>query len=197
MATVIAEKSMSLDGFIADPSDAVAHIFDWYGSGRIEVPTATEGLTFNLTDASARFVRDLMSKIRALVVGRRLFDITNGWGGRHPYDVPVFVVTHRVPEDWEYKDTAPFTFVTGGVESAVSRAKALAGDGIVGVGGANVIQQCLVAGLIDEVVVSLAPVLLGEGVRLFDNLTNAPILLENPEVIEGDRVTHLRYRVQQ
>jgi dihydrofolate reductase len=134
MATVVAGFSMSLDGFIADPSDAVGPLFDWYGNGAVGTP----------------------------------------WPG----------------------NDAPFTFVSDGVERAVAQAKAVAGDKTVGVAGPNVAQQCLNAGLIDELHVELVPVLLGEGIRFFDHLKNTPVMLDDPTVISGSRVTHLMYRVR-
>jgi dihydrofolate reductase len=106
------------------------------------------------------------------------------------------VVTHTVPEGWP-RDDAPFTFVTDGIESAIEQAKALAGDKVVGVNGGTIASQCLDAGLLDEVWVDLVPVLLGGGVRFFDQLQGAPFELEGPvSVVEGSDVTHLRYRVR-
>jgi dihydrofolate reductase len=130
----------------------------------------------------------------ALVVGRRHFDHAGAWGGRHPMDVPVFVVTHAVPREWTHEGS-PFTFVTDGVERAVEQAKAVAGSKDVGVGGANVAQQCIEAGLIDEVGIDLVPVLLGEGVSFFGRLRTGPIELERTMVVEAPGVTHLRFRV--
>jgi dihydrofolate reductase len=137
-----------------------------------------------------------------LVVGRRHFDHARGWGGRHPMRVPVFVVTHTVPREWIYKGS-PFTFVTDGIESAVEQAQGVAGSKDVGVGGAkggakggaNVAQQCIETGLVDEVGIDLVPVLLGEGVRFFDRLRTGPIELERTMVGEAPGVTHLRFRV--
>jgi dihydrofolate reductase len=106
--------------------------------------------------------------------------------------VPAFVVTHRVPEGWPRPDSAVH-FVTDGIESAVAQARSAAGSKSVGVHGAQTIQQCLDAGLLDEVHVDLAAVLLGEGVRLFDHLANTPAILGNPKVVTGVGVTHLRY----
>jgi len=108
--------------------------------------------------------------------------------------VPVFVVTHEEPADWPHPD-APFTFVTDGIESAVAQAKAAAGDKIVAVASPTIAQQCLNAGLLDGIQVDLVPVLLGSGIRFFDNL-DATIELTGPGVVEGDGVTHLSYRVQ-
>jgi dihydrofolate reductase len=197
MATVVAEMSMSLDGFIADPSDRVDHLFDWYSNGPVTIPMPGSGgpASFSVSEASAGHIRDLLADLGALVSGRRLFDVANGWNGSHPLGAPVFVVTHSVPDGWPRPD-APFTFVTEGVESAVAQAKAVAGDKIVGVGGADIVQQCLNAGLLDEIRVNLAPVLIGKGIRYFDHLANTPVKLEGPRVIEGTGVTHLYYRVK-
>lgn len=195
MTPVIANMSMSLDGFIADPSDGVEHLFGWYNNGDITVPTADARWTFHTSEASAGYLRKAFANIGALVAGRRLFDVAGGWGGNHPAGVPVFVVTHTVPDDWP-RDDAPFTFVTDGVESAVAQAKAVVGDNkIVSVASANIAQQCLNAGLLDGISVDLVPVLLGEGIRFFDHLSNAPVKLEDPDIIEGTGVTHLYYRV--
>jgi len=107
--------------------------------------------------------------------------------------VPVFVLSHSVPQKWVYEGS-PFTFVTDGLESAVAQAKAVAGDKDVGVIGANLVQQCIRSGLLDEIHLDLVPVLLGDGVRLFDQ-TAEPIELESTQVIEGAGVTHLTFRV--
>src|SRR5215204_3994642 len=129
------------------------------------------------------------------VTGRRTFDITNGWGGGNPpLGVPTFVVTHTVPQEWVYEGS-PFTFVTDGLESALEQAKAVAADKDVAVGAASIAQQCIRAGLLDEIHVDLGPVLLGDGVRLLDHLGAGPIELESTRVIEGAGVTHLTFRV--
>jgi dihydrofolate reductase len=109
--------------------------------------------------------------------------------------VPAFVVTHHVPDSWP-RPGSTVQFVTDGIASAVARAKAAAAPKSVGVHGAQTIQQCLDAGLLDEVHIDLAAVLLGAGVRLFDHLANTPVLLGNPRVVTGPGVTHLRYPVQ-
>src|SRR6266508_3785794 len=137
MAVVISEMSMSLDGFVADPADQVGPLFDWYANGEVEVPTAVpERWTFRTSEASAGYLRESMGRIGALVAGRRLFDIGR-WGEHgHPYGVPVFVVTHDVPQGWPREDAPlPITFVTDGVEHAVAQAKTTAGEGWVGVAG--------------------------------------------------------------
>jgi dihydrofolate reductase len=195
MSTVIAEMSMSLDGFVADPSGEVGPLFDWYQNGPVAMPFPNPHWTAHVSEASAAYLREGLAEIRALISGRRLFDHTHGWGGRHTTDVPVFVVTHRPPPEGWPAD-APFTFVTDGVESAVAQAKAVAGDGSVAVASASIAQQCLDAGLLDEIGVSLVPVLLGRGIRFFDHLAGVPVMLEDPRVVEGTAVTHLRYRVK-
>lgn len=130
------------------------------------------------------------------MVGRRLFDFTEGWGGVHPMDKPVVVLSHTVPDGWP-REGAPFTFVSDGIEAAIETAKELAGEKVVGVNGGTIATQCLNGGLLDEIWVELVPVLLGGGTPFFDGLIGAPVELEGPlSVIEGTDVTHLRYRVR-
>jgi dihydrofolate reductase len=187
---------MSLDGFIADPADGVEHLFGWFDNGDFTVPTADPHMAFHVSEASAAHLHGMLANIGALVCGRHLFDVANGWGGNHPTGAPVFVVTHTIPEGWP-RDDAPFTFIIeGGVERAVAKAKDVARDKIVAIASANITQQCLNAGLLDAIAVDLVPVLLGEGIRFFDHLSGTPITLESPQVVEGTAVTHLYYRVK-
>jgi dihydrofolate reductase len=197
MSKVYTGASMSLDGYIAGPAETgFEHLFKWYGNGDVEVPTAKPEMTLQMSAVSAEHWRTVINMSGALVVGRRLFDSTGGWGGVHPIGIPVVVVTHSVPEGWP-RDDAPFTFVTDGIESAIEQAKALAGDKVVGVNGGTIASQCLNAGLLDEVWVDLVPVLLGGGTPFFDQLKAAPVELEGPvSVVQGSDVTHLRYRVR-
>src|SRR5215207_8889209 len=175
MGRVITGLSMSLDGFIAGPNDSPERplgdggerILAWYFSGDTDYELPSGTMTFK---------------------------IANGWGGRHPLDVPVFVVTHTVPREWVYEGS-PFTFVTDGVQSAVEKAKNVAGDKDVAVGAASIVQQCIRAGLLEEIHIDLVPVLLGDGVRLFDHLDTEPIELESTRVIEAPGITHLTFRV--
>src|SRR3954468_23170887 len=197
MSKVIALMSMSLDGFVADEQDGVDEVFDWYfSSGDVDVPTAstTSGMTFHVSEASAAHLRSLVAEMGAMLTGRRTFEVADGWGGQHPWDVPAFVVTHEVPDGWP-RPGSTVQFVTDGIESAVARAKSAATPKSVGVHGAQTIQQCLDAGLLDEIHIDLAPVLLGAGVRLFEHLANTPAVLGNPTVVTGVGVTHLRYPV--
>ena len=195
MATVVARLSMSLDGFVADPSGEVGPLFDWYGNGEnvVEWP-GYHHMRSRTSTASADSLRDTIEQAGALVAGRRVFDAARGWDGSHPLDVPVFVVTHSVPAGWPRPD-APFTFITTGVADAVDAASAAAGDGVVAVNGPKVVQQCLNLGILQEIHVDLVPVLLGEGIPFFDHLRHPPVLLEDPSVVQGRRVTHLRYRM--
>lgn len=192
MSKVIANMSMSLDGYIADTADGIDQLFGWMGNGEVEVPTAAEWATFRMSPASAEYMRAALNSAGALITGRHLFDITQGWGGTHPVGVPVVVVTHEPPADWPHTET--FTFVDS-VEKAVQVAQELAGEKNVVVASAKIAQQCLDAGLLDGINVDLVPVLLGAGVRWFENLTKSPVQLGNPTVIEGNGVTHLSYPV--
>ena len=196
MAKVVAIMSMSLDGFVADANDGVAEVFDWYFSGDVDVSTgsATMDMMFHVSPASAEHLRGLQAEVGAMLTGRRTFEVADGWGGQHPWGVPAFIVTHEVPDGWPRPDST-VQFVTDGIESAVARARSAAGPKSVGVHGAETIRQCLDAGLLDEVQIDLAAVLLGAGVPLFDHLANTPVVLGDPTVIAGVGVTHLRYPV--
>jgi dihydrofolate reductase len=173
----------------------VDEVFDWYFSGDVEVPVAspTMSMAFHVSPPSADHLRGLIAELGAMLTGRRTFERADGWGGQHPWG-PAFVVTHQVPDGWS-RPGSTVQFVTDGIESAVAQAKAAADPKSVGVHGAQTIQQCLDAGLLDELHIDLAAVLLGSGVRLFDHLANTPAVLGNPKVITGVGVTHLRYSV--
>jgi dihydrofolate reductase len=195
MATVIASLTMSVDGFIALPDDSVGNLFDWYGSGDVEFRWPGMDMVSTVTKPSADYLRATIDGAGAIVVGRRVYDYTNGWGGNHPLGVPLFLVTHQPPESWPKPD-APFTAVTDGVAAAIGQARSVAGDKAVALAGPSIIQQALNLGLVDEIAVDLAPVLLGDGIRFFGDLAQSPLLLDDPTVIQGSRVTHLRYRVR-
>ena len=193
--TVVAIMSMSLDGVVADAHDGVGEVFDWYGSGDVEIDTGgSDPMTFRLSEPSAEHYRSLTSRLGAVLTGRRTFEVAQGWGGNHAWG-PAYVLTHEVPAGWPRPDSTVH-FVTDGIESAVRQATAAAGGKAVGVHGADTIQQCLNAGLLDEIQVDIAAVLLGSGVRLFDHLDGMPAVLGNPTVIAGVGVTHLRYPVR-
>ena len=196
MTKIVALMSMSLDGYVADPDDGVAEVFDWYfGSGDVEVPTGGSApMTFRVSEPSAEHLRALTSGLGAVLAGRRTFEVAHGWGGNHAWG-PAFVLTHHVPDGWP-RPGSTVHFVTDGVESAVAQARAAAAGRSVAVHGADTIQQCLDAGLLDEINVDVAAVLLGSGVRLFDHLATTPVVLGDPTVTPGVGVTHLRYPVR-
>src|SRR5919202_4665709 len=202
MGKVATGLSMSLDGFIAGPNDGPERplgeggerIFAWYSGGDTEYRLPGTEMVFRISPQSAELLREAHGKMGAFVTGRRTFDITNGWGGSPPLGVPTFVVTHTVPQEWVYEGS-PFTFVTDGVESVIEKAREAAGDKDVAVGAASIVQQCIRAGLLDEIHVDLVPILLGGGVRLFEHLGTEPIELERTRVVEAPGVTHLTFRV--
>jgi dihydrofolate reductase len=198
MSRIVANASMSLDGYIAKDDNTIGGLFDWLQNGEVVIPTASEGITLHLDPRSAGYWKRWTSSLGALVCGRTLFDFTGGWGGRHTLDVPVVVVTHEVPTDWvDAHLDAPFSFVTDGVEAAVDKAQALAGDRTVAVAAGTIAGQCLELGLLDEVAIDLVPVVLGGGRRFFggdvdleDHALGDPV-----ECIQGLRVTHLVFPV--
>lgn len=198
MGRVVSSASTSLDGYVARADNTIGELFDWLGNGSVEIETASPGITMHLSPASAAHWREWTGSLGALVLGRTLFDITDGWGGRHTLDVPVVVVTHEVPSDWvDAHPGAPFTFVTDGVAAAVARAQELAGDRVVGVAAGTIAGQCLDLGLLDEVAIDLVPVVMGGGVPYFAGVAVADVLLDDPVTcIRGDRVTHLRFPVR-
>jgi dihydrofolate reductase len=193
MTNVYTHMTMSLDGYIADPHDGTGELFDWYGAGDVTVPSADARWSFQVDENSAVMFREILRNCGALVCGRRLFDLTNGWDDSHPIGAPVVVVTHRVPQDaarW------PRTNFVDGVAEAVTRAREIAGAQDVCIASADIARQALDLRLVAEVCVSLVPVLLGAGIPYFAGLTGAPHRLDDPVVISGKRAIHLRYPVQ-
>lgn len=201
MGKVTFNMTISLDGFVAGPNDGPDNglgdggdvLFEWYFSGDTEVPISDGQMVLKVSAQSAALMKEAFANYGAGVWGRRTFDIAHAWGG-HPPGSPCFVVTHTVPQEW-VKDGSPFIFVTDGVESAIRQAKEVAGDKDVVLCTPSILQQALKAGLVDEIHVDVAPVLLGSGVRLFDHLT-ATVKLENIRTIQTPHVTHLGYRVR-
>ena len=192
MGTVVMYGSLSVDGFVADDNDQPGPLFDWLTSGDVALD---ESGVLTVSQASYDYIRPYWDQIGATIVGRHVFDMTDGWDGTPPAGVDhVVVVTHRGrPEGW-YPE-APFHFV-GGVEAAVATAQELAGDRIVEVAAGDVGGQVLAAGLVDEVRMDVVPVVLGSGKRYFGSV-DAQHLLEDPDVvIRGNRVLHLRSRVR-
>jgi len=195
MAKVLTHMCMSLDGFVAQPDDNPAELFDWYWGGDVVVPSAQESMSFSVDAASAPMLQELTSGCGAIIAGRRLFDLTGGWGDNHPAGAPVVVVTHRPPPA-DAPERFPRTTFTGSVEEAIAAAKKIARDKFVTIASADIIHQALNLGLVDEVCVSQVPVLFGSGIRYFGELVAGHVMLEDPVVVQGVRALHLRYPVR-
>ena len=201
MGKVIFNMTMSLDGFVAGPNDSPENglgdggegLFNWYFSGDTEVKISEGTPVLKVSAQSAEIIKESIKTYGAGVWGRKTFDIAQAWGG-HPPGEPAFIVTHNVPQEW-VREGSPFTFVTDGVESAIRQAKAAAGDKNVVVCTASILQQCLNAGLMDEIHIDVAPMLLGKGVRLFDHLAIQPTDLEIIRAVHAPGVVHLSFRV--
>jgi dihydrofolate reductase len=191
MSTVVMHNVVSVDGFIADAEDQVGPLFDWYFNGDAEL---VEDGTMKVSQASAEYVRPMWASIGSMVIGRHLFDITNGWEGSPPAGEHVVVVSHRPkPDGWHPQ--ASYHFVDD-VAKAIAKAKELAEGRTVAVAAGDVGGQAFALGLVDEVAMDVVPVVFGSGKRYFGSV-DAQHLLEDPyTVIQGDRVLHLLYRVR-
>lgn len=204
--------SLSLDGFMAGPDQSVDHplgvggmrLHDW--AFTLEAFQKMHGKSGGEVNASTRMMDEMFQNVGAVIMGRNMFGPVRGpwanhewkgwWGDDPPYHMPVFVLTHhaRAPEPMQGGTT--FIFVTDGIDSALRQAReAAAGKDVSIGGGASAIRQFLARGLVDEINVSLVPLLLGKGERPFDHLGDAGLTLEQTRVIEAPGVTHLRYRV--
>ena len=197
MGKTVMGAVVSLDGFMADDNDGVGPLFDWLVNGDVKWTFPGSDGELQTSQASADFMLGVYGDMAANVIGRRLFDLTNGWDGVPAAGEHVFVVTHQPPTDWEHADTAPFTFVNG-VAEAIAAAQEFAGDRVVDVAAGQIGGQALKLGLIDQVVVNQVPVVFGSGRPFFATGGLAePLLLEDPTtVVRGDRVTHLLYDVR-
>jgi dihydrofolate reductase len=211
MADLILDITMSLDGFIAVPNPTLAEplvkggdrLHEWVV--RLASWRAPHGLEGGETTADDELFRQLTNSIGAHIMGRRMFSNGAGpweddpkadgwWGDEPPFHHPVFVLTHHPRETEKKEGGTTFTFVTDGIESALEQAKAAAGDLDVGIsGGAEVAQQYLRAGLVDTMHIHVAPLLLGGGTRLFDELGGEPPTLKLVRAIQGDDVVHLTF----
>jgi dihydrofolate reductase len=201
MPKVVFNMTMSLDGFVAGLNDGPNNglgdggqaLFNWYSSGDVEIRPSQGTPVLKVSAQSAQLIRSALASYGAGIWGRKTFDIAGAWGG-HPPESPCFIVTHRPAPEWT-QPGSPFTFVTDGVGSAVRQARAAAGGKDVVISTASILQQALSLGLVDEIRVDVAPLVLGAGVRLFDHLGALPIQLEIMEVVATPDVTHLAYRV--
>jgi len=195
MAKIVLYMSMSLDGFIAGPADDMDHplgldghrLHGWFATG------TDDPKSYRPASGPSAQVFDELMATGAVIAGRRTFELAGGWGGDHHDGVPVFIPTHTAPEG---EPPGQVRFVTDGIESCVAQAKSAAGDRNVLLHGAGTAQECLRAGLLDEMEIHLVPVLLGRGRRLFDDLGPEHIELEPLRTLQAPDVTHLRYRVR-
>lgn len=194
MATVVVQAVASLDGFIARPDDVPGPIFDWWEAGDVDL-TFNPDHVFHVSQQSADYLDH--SDVGCQLIGRRLFDYTDGWNGLPIVGDHVFVVTHRDADEWRgrYPDAA-YTFCRDGIEDAVRRACEHAGDRTVVVCAGDVGGQVVAAGLADELAIDLAPVFLGAGKRFLGSMTDELVLEDPSVVIQGERVLHLRYALR-
>jgi dihydrofolate reductase len=201
MGKVFVDITTSLDGFIAGPNDSPdlglgeggERLHEWvYGLATWREP---HGLAGGTSGQDAEILDEAFRDTGAVVLGKRMFDNAKGWGDNPPFHVPVFVLTHEARETITKEGGTTFTFVTDGIESALAQARDAAGDKNISIaGGANTIQQYLNAGLIDEMQIHLVPLMLGGGIRLFDQV-DPELELVGTRVVESPGVTHLKYRV--
>lgn len=201
MGKVFVDITTSLDGFVAGPNDGPENglgdggerLHEWvYGLASWREPHGLEG---GETGRDSELLAEAFSRTGAFILGRRMFDNAKGWGDEPPFHAPVFVLTHERRAPLAKKGTT-FTFVDDGIESALVQAREAAGEKDVSIaGGASTIQQFLRPGLLDEIQIHVAPLLLGGGIRLFDELATDQIELEKTRVVDSPAVTHLRYRI--
>jgi dihydrofolate reductase len=190
MGHVCVYMSISLDGFVAGPDVGVEHPM---GLGGERLHAWLDGTDPRDAEIAGRMFSTATTG--AVIMGRRTFTVGEGpWGEDGTFGLPCFVVTHR-PADRVVKGATTFTFVTEGVEAALVQARAAAGAGHVNVMGADIVQQMLRAGLIDELHLTVVPILLGGGVRLFDAAASEHVDLERIGVVDSAAVTHLQFRV--
>ena len=212
MGKVVVDISMSLDGFVAGPNPTLEEPLGEKGEELHEWVVRTNywrerhGLEGGEEDEDSEVIREASSSVGASVMGRKMFSGGSGpwesdprsmgwWGDEPPFHTPVFVLTHHAREPEEMKGGTTFFFVTDGIEAAIQQARAAAGEGNVAIGGgASAIQQALAAGLVDELQVHVAPILLGGGTRLFGEGAD-PIRLEATRVLASPRATHVKFDV--
>lgn len=202
MGAVIMHNVVSVDGFIADEDDDVGPLHDWYFNGDVPITEGAEqgydhsgaATAFRVSGASAGYVRSMWQSIGAIVMGRNLFDLVNGWEGQPPAGEHVVVVSHRPkPDGWHPE--ASYHFVDG-VTGAIDTAQELAGERTIAVNAGEVGGQILAAGLVDEVAMDVVPVVFGAGKRYFGSIDRQQLLEDPHVVIHGDGVLHLRFKVR-
>lgn len=200
MSKVITGITVSLDGFVTGPDDRLGaglgeggeRLHYWVFGG----PWTYSSPRGEPAEPDQAFLGEVFGNAGAWIVGRTMHDVVDGWGDDPGFGVPVFVVTHR-PTETIVKGDTTFEFVTGGIEAALERARAAAGDkNVIVMGGADLLRQYLAAGLVDELRLTIAPMLLGSGKRLFDGIERTDISFERTAVVESPYATHLRYEVR-
>jgi dihydrofolate reductase len=202
VGTVIMHNVMSVDGFIADEKDDVGPLHEWYFSGDTPITPGSDqrfdhsgsGSVFQVSRASADYVRSMWESIGVIVMGRRLFDLVNGWEGDPPAGEHVVVVSHR-PKPAGWHPEASYHFVDSPT-AAIDKAQELAGERTIAVNAGDVGAQILAAGLVDEVAMDVVPVVFGSGRRYFGSIDGQRLLEDPHVVIQGDRVLHLRFAVR-
>ncbi|MGI5239775.1 dihydrofolate reductase family protein [Dactylosporangium sp. CA-139066] len=202
MSTVIMHNVVSVDGFIADDNDGVGPLHDWYCNGEVPITPGVDqqfdhsgsGSLFKVSRASAPYVRATWDRLGTIVMGRRLFDLVNGWEGRPPAGEHVVVVSHR-PKPGGWHPEASYHFVDD-VKAAIDGARQLAGERDVAVNAGDVGGQILAAGLVDEVAMDVVPVVFGSGKRYFGRIEGQHLLDDPHVVIQGEGVLHLRFKVR-
>ena len=211
MSKLKLQITMSLDGFVAGPDQSEElplgrggeALHDW--AVELEAFNRAHGRSGGDVNASTPVIEEMFDNVGAVIMGRNMFGPIRGpwsgdwrgwWGDDPPYHMPVYVLTHHEREPLEMEGGTTFHFVTDGIESALEQARAAAGEkDVIVSGGASALQQYLAAGLVDEMLISVVPRLLGGGERLFDNLGDPPPAVEQIEAIPAPGVTHIRYRV--
>lgn len=191
MGKVVSDISMSLDGFITGPNVRI-------GNGMVDDGDRLHDWMFGAkTDMDAKIVAEKNTSTGAVIMGKRMFDVGfEPWGDPPPFKMPVFVVTHEKRDPLSMQGGTTYNFVTDGIAAALDLAHAAAGDKNVGIwGGANIIRQYLNAGLLDEMKIQLIPILLGDGIRLFEGFDPDGIKLQKTNVIETPAATHFRFEV--
>jgi dihydrofolate reductase len=192
MGKVTCDISMSLDGFIAGPNVRV-------GNGMGDDGDRLHAWVFGgNTETDDAIVAEKNASPGAILIGKRMFDVGfEPWGDPPPFGMPVFIVTHHAREPIPMQGGTTYTFVTKGIDAALELAREAAGDKDVGIwGGANIIQEYLKAGLLDEIQIHVVPVLFGDGTRLFEHLGGRRIELKRTSTIDTPGATHLRFSVQ-
>jgi dihydrofolate reductase len=201
MGKVVGGMTMSMDGFVTGPNDRLGaglgdggeRLHYWVFGGPWTYDEQPSG---SASGADKEYLDQAFASGGAWLVGRTMHDVVDGWGDDPGFGVPVYVVTHR-PHETVVKGETTFEFVTDGIDAALEKARAAAGEkNVIVMGGADLLRQYLDAGAVDELTLTIAPVLLGAGKRLFDGIERTDLMFERTDVIESPYATHLRYEVR-